>query len=258
MSESDIRQRLAAIMAADVAGYSRLMNSDEPGTVAALDRARAVFRASVDANQGRVIDMAGDSVLAIFETASGAVGSALAIQRQLADSSADVAENTRMRFRIGIHLGDVFEKADGTIYGDGVNIAARLESLAEPGGVAVSDAVQCAIRKRLTATFDDLGEQTVKNIAEPVRAYRVYDAVRTGSAPAAPTPVAPGRDAALAAPRDRADKPSIAVLPFNNMSGDAEQEFFADGITEDIITELSRFRQLRICLLYTSPSPRDS
>ena len=183
MSESDIRQRLAAILAADVAGYSRLMNSDEPGTVAALDRARAVFRASIDANQGRVIDMAGDSVLAIFETASGAVGSALAIQRQLADSSADVAENTRMRFRIGIHLGDVFEKADGTIYGDGVNIAARLESLAEPGGVAVSDAVQCAIRKRLTATFDDLGEQQVKNIAEPVRAYRVYDAVRSGSAP---------------------------------------------------------------------------
>jgi len=244
LSESDIRQRLAAILAADVAGYSRLMNSDEPGTVAALDRARAVFQASIDANRGRVIDMAGDSVLAIFETASGAVGSALAIQRQLADSSADVAENTRMRFRIGIHLGDVFEKADGTIYGDGVNIAARLESLAEPGGVAVSDAVQCAIRKRLTATFDDLGEQQVKNIAEPVRAYRVYDAVRSGSAPAAPPPIVPGRDAVLGAPRDRADKPSIAVLPFNNMSGDAEQEFFADGITEDIITELSRFREL--------------
>ena len=133
MSESDIRQRLAAILAADVAGYSRLMNSDEAGTVAALDRARAVFRASIDANQGRVIDMAGDSVLAIFETASGAVGSALAIQRQLADGSADVAESTRMRFRIGIHLGDVFEKADGTIYGDGVNIAARLESAGRAG-----------------------------------------------------------------------------------------------------------------------------
>ena len=230
MSETQIRQRLAAILAADVAGYSRLMNCDECGTVAALDAARAVFRSSIDAHQGRVIDMAGDSVLAIFETASGAVGSALAIQRELAAHAADVAEDCRMRFRIGIHLGDVFEKADGTIYGDGVNIAARLESLAEPGGVAVSDAVQCAIRKRMTASFDDLGDQRVKNIAEPVRAYRVREAVESGAA-AVPA-------------RERVDKPSIAVLPFNNMSGDAEQEFFADGITEDIITELSRFREL--------------
>ena len=245
MSESDIRKRLAAILAADVAGYSRLMNSDESGTVAALDSARAVFRASIDANQGRVIDMAGDSVLAIFETASGAVGSALAIQRHLNDGSQDVAEDARMRFRIGIHLGDVFEKADGSVYGDGVNIAARLEGLAEPGGVAVSDAVQCAIRKRLTATFDDLGEQQVKNIAEPVRAYRVYDAARAGTAPAtAPTAAPPAKELAATIARDRVDKPSIAVLPLNNMSGDAEQEFFADGITEDIITELSRFREL--------------
>jgi adenylate cyclase len=244
LSESDIRKRLAAILAADVAGYSRLMNSDESGTVAALDSARAVFRASIDANQGRVIDMAGDSVLAIFETASGAVGSALAIQRHLNDGSQGVAEDARMRFRIGIHLGDVFEKADGSVYGDGVNIAARLEGLAEPGGVAVSDAVQCAIRKRLTATFDDLGEQQVKNIAEPVRAYRVYDAVRAGTAPAAPAAAAPAKELASTIARDRVDKPSIAVLPLNNMSGDAEQEFFADGITEDIITELSRFREL--------------
>jgi adenylate cyclase len=245
LSESDIRKRLAAILAADVAGYSRLMNSDESGTVAALDSARAVFRASIDANQGRVIDMAGDSVLAIFETASGAVGSALAIQRHLNDGSQDVAEDARMRFRIGIHLGDVFEKADGSVYGDGVNIAARLEGLAEPGGVAVSDAVQCAIRKRLTATFDDLGEQQVKNIAEPVRAYRVYDAARAGTAPAtAPTAAPPAKELAATIARDRVDKPSIAVLPLNNMSGDAEQEFFADGITEDIITELSRFREL--------------
>src|SRR5215210_1140723 len=146
LSESDIRKRLAAILAADVAGYSRLMNSDESGTVAALDRARAVFRTAIDANQGRVIDMAGDSVLAIFETASGAVGSALSIQRQLADASAAVADDSRMRFRIGIHLGDVFEKADGTIYGDGVNIAARLEGLAEAGGVAVSESVRTAVK----------------------------------------------------------------------------------------------------------------
>ncbi|HEX7437343.1 MAG TPA: adenylate/guanylate cyclase domain-containing protein [Caldimonas sp.] len=235
MSQTDIRQRLAAILAADVVGYSRLMNCDECGTMAALDSARAVFRASIDSHQGRVIDMAGDSVLAIFETASGAVGSALAIQRELADRAADVAEDCRMRFRIGIHLGDVMEKADGSIYGDGVNIAARLESLAEPGGVTVSDAVQCAIRKRMTASFDDLGEQRVKNIAEPVRAYRVREGVGADAMPQASAPP-PGRE--------RVDKPSIAVLPFNNMSGDAEQEFFADGITENIITELSRFRDL--------------
>ncbi len=240
MSETDIRQRLAAILVADVAGYSRLMNCDESGTVAALDTARAVFRSSIDTHQGRVIDMAGDSVLAIFETASGAVGSALAIQRELATRAAGVAEDCRMRFRIGIHLGDVIEKTDGTIYGDGVNIAARLESLAEPGGVTVSDAVQCAIRKRMTASFDDLGEQRVKNIAEPVRAYRVREAVVTGAVTQGAIP----RGSTVTPGRERVDKPSIAVLPFNNMSGDAEQEFFADGITEDIITQLSRFRDL--------------
>ena len=245
MSETHIRQRLAAIMAADVAGYSRLMNCDECATVTALDAARAVFKASIGAHQGRVIDMAGDSVLAIFETASGAVASALAIQRELSLRATDIAEDSRMRFRIGIHLGDVFEKDDGSVYGDGVNIAARLESLADPGGVAVSDAVQCAIRKRMTATFDDLGDQRVKNIAEPVRAYRVRDAVESGAA-ALPQSGLPRSAAAAAAPsaRERVDRPSIAVLPFNNMSGDAEQEFFADGITEDIITELSRFREL--------------
>jgi len=234
LSESQIRQRLAAILVADVAGYSRLMGCDECGTVASLDCARGVFRASAESHQGRVIDMAGDSVLAVYETASGAVASALAIQHELAEWSADVAEDCRMRFRIGIHLGDVMEKADGSVYGDGVNIAARLEALAEPGGVMVSDAVQCAIRNRMNATFDDLGEQRVKNIAEPVRAYKVYDAGRLGAAAVAPSP--PGRE--------RVDKPQIAVLPFVNMSGDSEQEFFADGITEDIITELSRFRDL--------------
>ncbi|MEP7058886.1 MAG: adenylate/guanylate cyclase domain-containing protein [Caldimonas sp.] len=266
MSEIQIRQRLGAILVADVAGYSRLMNCDEGGTVAALDSARAVFRSSIDAHQGRVIDMAGDSVLAIFETASGAVGSALEIQRELAQRASSLAEDCRMQFRIGIHLGDVFEKADGSIYGDGVNIAARLESLAEPGGVTVSDAVQSAIRRRMAATFDDLGEQRVKNIAEPVHAYRVRAAEAQGekrnvepgsaastasatsaaSAPAAAAVTAGSSPQAAAPPlaRERADKPSIAVLPFNNMSGDAEQEFFADGITEDIITELSRFRDL--------------
>jgi adenylate cyclase len=235
VSETETRQRLAAILMADVAGYSRLMSGDEVGTVAALDTARAVFRTTIDAQRGRVIDMAGDSVLAIFETASGAVASALAIQAELGRRSAEVAADSRMQFRIGVHLGDVIEKSDGTIYGDGVNIAARLESIAEPGGVTVSDAVQCAIRQRMSATFEDLGEQRVKNIPEPVRAYRVRDSAAPATKAAA---------SAATAARERVDKPSIAVLPFNNMSGDPEQDFFADGITEDIITELSRFREL--------------
>jgi len=237
LSESQIRQRLAAILVADVAGYSRLMGCDECGTVANLEGARSVFRASVESHQGRVIDMAGDSVLAIYETATGAVASALAIQHELDERAAQVAEDCRMRFRIGIHLGDVMEKTDGSVFGDGVNIAARLEALAEPGGITVSDAVQCAIRNRMSATFDDLGAQRVKNIADPIRAYKVYDAARLAvPTAAAAVPAAPGRE--------RVDKPQIAVLPFLNMSGDAEQEFFADGITEDIITELSRFRDL--------------
>jgi adenylate cyclase len=240
VSETETRQRLAAILMADVAGYSRLMNCDEYGTVSALDAARAVFRTTVAAHRGRIIDMAGDSVLAVFETASGAVVSALAIQAELGRMAGAVAEDCRMLFRIGIHLGDVMEKADGTVYGDGVNIAARLEGIAEPGGVTVSDAIQCAVRQRLNATFEDLGEQRVKNIATPVRAYHVRE---TGAA----APVAnAGAAAAATAParRDRVDKPQVAVLPFNNMSGDPEQEFFADGITEDIITELSRFKEL--------------
>jgi adenylate cyclase len=247
LSETPIRQRLATILVADVAGYSRLMGCDECGTVAALDAARAVFRRLAGLHQGRIIDMAGDSVLAAFESANGAVACALAVQSELAAANEPLAEDCRMRFRIGIHLGDVMEKTDGTIYGDGVNIAARLEGLAEPGGVTVSDAVQSAVRKRIVAHFEDLGEQAVKNIAEPVRAWRVRPEAAPGAPPGAvPAAAAPAAatGAATATPASRVDKPSIAVLPFDNMSGDAEQEFFADGITEDIITELSRFRDL--------------
>ena len=232
LNEADIRQRLAAILAADAAGYSRLMADDERATVAALDAGRGVFRAEIESHQGRVIDMAGDSVLAVFPTATGALHAALAVQRTLAAQSASTSAERRMPFRIGVHLGDVMEKADGSIYGDGVNIAARLQGLAEPGGVTVSDAVQCALRQGIEASFQDIGEQQVKNIARPVRAYRV----RIERAEAQ---LAPG-----AATREHADKPSVAVLPLDNMSGDPEQEFFADGITEDIITELSRFRDL--------------
>jgi len=161
----EFRQRLAAILAADAEGYSRLMAQDERATLAALDAARAVFRQQIELNQGRVVDMAGDSVLAVFDTASGAVTAALGAQRLLEDGP--------LRFRIGVHLGDVIEKADGTIYGDGVNIAARLQALAAAGGITLSDAVRGSVKSRVGASFDDQGEQQVKNMPEPIRAYRV-------------------------------------------------------------------------------------
>lgn len=239
MAEISTRQRLAAILAADVSGYSRLMACDEAGTVSALDAAREVFARRILALGGRVVDMAGDSVLALFDTAAGAVNAALEVQHEIAERSAGLDEACRMRFRIGIHLGDVIEKSDGTIYGDGVNIAARLQTLADPGGVSVSDAVECAVRHRVPARFDDLGKHALKNLAEPVHVFRM----RPEAPPRAAIAVPAAAKAALPG-REQPSRPAIAVLPFANMSGDAEQEFFADGITEDIITELSRFREL--------------
>jgi adenylate cyclase len=235
MTGTEMKQRLAAILAADVAGYSRLMAADERATVAALDAARGVFRGLIESHQGRVIDMAGDSVLAVFETASGAVSAAIAVQKELGSTAKGVPEDQRMRFRIGVHLGDVMEKADGTVYGDGVNIAARLESLAEPGGIMVSESVQTAQRSRLPNVFEDMGEHAVKNIAHPVRAYRVRNDGGTGDAGRGP-------EQRNAPPLALPDKPSIAVLPFDNMSGDPEQEFFADGLVEAITATLSRIR----------------
>ena len=283
MTDPGPRQRLAAILAADVAGYSRLMTADDHATVAALDRARETFRARIASHQGRVIDMAGDSVLAVFDTAIGAVTAALAIQEDLEAAALSVPDERRMRFRIGIHLGDVIEKADGTVYGDGVNIAARLESLARPGGITVSDAVRTLLRGRVAATFEDQGERAVKNIAEPVHAYAVHPGrsapgptagpveapvvapptrsrpsrrwlalaaasvltlaligavtwYATGRFRTADPPPIPAETGALPLP----GKPSIAVLPFENLSGEAEQAYFADGITEDLITDLSK------------------
>jgi len=171
MNETGLSHKLAAILAADAAGYSRLMSIDERATLAALEAARTVFRQGIDSHQGRVVDMAGDSVLAVFGTATGAVAAALGIQTQVNALAEDSPEDRRMLFRIGVHLGEVIEKPDGTVYGDGVNIAARLQALAEPGGITASDAVHGAVRGKVGASFQDQGSQAVKNIAEPVRAW---------------------------------------------------------------------------------------
>ncbi|MDP6352052.1 MAG: tetratricopeptide repeat protein [Alphaproteobacteria bacterium] len=227
----ETKRRLAAILAADVAGYSRLMGADEDGTVAALDACRAIFRGAIESHHGRVVDTAGDSVLATFESVVEAVRCSVEVQGALANRDADLADDRRMRFRIGVNLGDVIAKDDGTIYGDGVNVAARLESLAEPGGICLSGSAHEQVEGKTDLGFQDIGEHEVKNIARPVRAWRVVVDAEA---------VAPGAARALS------DRPSIAVLAFENLSGDPEQEYFADGIAEDLITELSRLRWLLV------------
>ncbi|MGJ7506245.1 adenylate/guanylate cyclase domain-containing protein [Variovorax sp. GT1P44] len=238
MNDPELKQRLAAILAADVAGYSRLMSVDERATVAALDTARKVFRAHIASTHGRVIDMAGDSVLAVFDSATGAVSAALAVQAELGKLGAGLPEASRMRFRIGVHLGDVIEKADGTVYGDGVNIAARLEGLAEPGGVTVSESIRIAVKGKVNAEFKDQGDQQVKNIADPVRAFAVKAAVDTllsTTGVDVSQPVA-----------GFGSRPAIAVLPFANLTGDPDQAYFADGLAEDILTRLAMQRWLPV------------
>lgn len=242
MRGNDLRNRLAAILAADAAGYSRLMAADDRGTVEALDAARNVFRAKIESSSGKLIDMAGDSVLAVFDSATGAVAAALAIQAALLDAAAAVPEARRMHFRIGVHLGDVIEKPDGTIYGDGVNIAARLQAFAEPGAIALSAAVHEAVRGKVGSAFADRGEQRLKNIPHQVRVFSLRPPGAAASAHAEPEEKVPAMP----------DKPSIAVLPFTNMSGSADEEYFADGIAEDIITELSRFGRLFVIARNTS------
>ncbi|MBA2961806.1 MULTISPECIES: adenylate/guanylate cyclase domain-containing protein [Ramlibacter] len=171
-SSADLKQRLVAILAADVAGYSRLMARNELGTLNALDRARSIFNTLIELNQGRVVDMAGDSLLAVFDTANGALGAAIQAQRALA-SRPGSPEDDRMSFRIGVHIGDIIEKLDGTVYGDGVNVAARLQGLAEPGGIMVSDLIYSVVRGDMKAALVDAGVHAVKNIAHPIPAFRV-------------------------------------------------------------------------------------
>src|SRR5207344_508283 len=187
MADPEGIRKLEAILAADVAGYSRLMQADDEATVGTLEAYRAVFREKIQAHRGRVVDMAGDSVLAVFDAATGAVRAAFEIQAVLAERNEALIEARRMRFRIGVNLGEVISKADGTVYGDGVNIAARLESIGEPGGVTVSGTVFDQVKNRLPVAFDFVGEQEVKNIAELVRAYRVVAEGTSVSASARPT-----------------------------------------------------------------------
>ena len=233
MSEKRVERRLAAILAADVAGYSRLMGVDEEGTLAAL---KAIRRELVDPkiteHRGRIVKTTGDGALVEFASVVDAVRCAVEIQREMAERNADVPADRRIDFRIGINLGDIISD-DNDIYGDGVNVAARLEALAEPGGICVSRVVRDQVRDKLDFTFDDQGDQQVKNIARPVRVYLI----RPGESSQTGIAGAPDK-ASLPLP----EKPSIAVLPFQNLSGDAEQEYFADGIVEDIITALSRNR----------------
>ena len=222
-------RKLAAILSADAAGYSRLMADDEAATLRSLNDARALFRERIQSHGGRLIDTAGDSVLAEFPSAVEGVDCASEIQHELSKRNAQLAEHRRMQFRIGINLGDVIEQEDGTIYGDGVNVAARLQALAEPGGICISGTAFDQVDGKLPIQFKFIGEQQVKNIPKPVRAYRVALA-STISAAASPLTLPSG--------------PAIAVLPFVNMSSGQEADYFSDGLTEDIITALSRFKQL--------------
>jgi adenylate cyclase len=227
-------RRLTAILAADVAGYSRLMGADEEGT---HERLKAHLSEVVDPkireHRGRIVKNTGDGFLAEFASVVDAVRCAIDVQQGMVERNAPIPEEERIEFRIGINLGDVIAE-EHDIFGDGVNVAARLEALAEPGGICVSRVVRDQVRDRLDYSFEDLGEQQVKNIARQVRVYRVLD------------PAVPAKEAAPASaqPLPLPDKPSIAVLPFQNMSGDPEQEYFADGLVEEIITALSRIRWL--------------
>ncbi len=228
-----MERRLAAILAADVVGYTRLMGANEAGTLRHLTELRQqVLEPLIAEHRGRVVKLMGDGLLVEFASVVDSIACAVAWQERVAEHEAKGDEDKRFKFRIGINLGDVIVEGDD-IHGDGVNIAARLEDLAEPGGTCVSGDAYRQAKGKVEVGFEDLGEQVLKNVAEPVRVYRIAgDRSSTGA-------VSPAREP-LALP----DKPSIAVLPFTNMSGDPEQEYFSDGITEDIITELSRFKNL--------------
>src|SRR3984957_19877222 len=214
------------------------MGNDEEGTLARLKSVRKTFvDPAIATHRGRIVKTTGDGVLVEFASAVDAVRSSADVQRKMSEYNRALPQDQRIDLRIGIHIGDIIID-DSDIFGDGVNIAARLEAIAEPGGVCISDDAHRQIRGKVDIVFDDMGLQSLKNIAEPMRAWRIRLGEKPASAPSENLSTAPAQ--ALALP----DKPSIAVLPFQNMSGDPEQEYFADGMVEDIITALSRFKSL--------------
>jgi adenylate cyclase len=233
VAEERVQRRLAAIISADVVGYSRLMGADEEGTLTRLNALREeLLHPKVAEYGGRIVKTTGDGTLIEFASAVDAVQHAVDVQLALSHRNADLPENERIEIRMGINLGDIIVQGED-IYGDGVNVAARLEALSEPGGVYISDLVQASIRNKLDIALDDLGEQSLKNIVEPVRVYRVVLDAGPSSSDATAT------DALFR-------RPAVAVLPFENLSGDPEQEYFADGLTEDIITALSLWRSFPV------------
>jgi TolB-like protein/class 3 adenylate cyclase/tetratricopeptide (TPR) repeat protein len=256
VSRERVERRLAAVLAADVAGYSRLMGRDEERTLANLKSLRrTLVDPAVAAHRGRIVKTTGDGMLVEFASAVDAARCGVEVQRGMAAQNADIPQDVRIEFRIGIHVGDIIID-DNDIFGDGVNIAARLEGIAETGGVCISDDTHRQIRGKVDVAFEDMGSQNLKNIAEPMRAWRLQ--IDQTSASPSTAPIVPTMKKAqpLAIP----DKPSIAVLPFQNMSGDPEQEYFADGLVEDIITALSRFKSLFVIarnssFSYKSKSP---
>ncbi len=244
VAEEPVNRRLAAILCGDVAGYSRLMGADEEGTLAALKaHRRELIDPLLVQHKGRVVKTTGDGILIEFASVVDAVRCAVVIQQGMADRGAGLAPEKRILFRIGINLGDVIVE-DGDIFGDGVNVAARLETLAQPGGITISASVREQLGEKLPLGFTDMGAHSVKNIARPIHVFRVEPGGEAGAPIQAPIGPAPGGTGpggpALALP----ERPSIAVLPFQNMSGDAEQDYFCDGMVEDIITGLSRIKWL--------------
>src|SRR5215471_5771045 len=231
MPEDRVDRRLAAILAADIAGYSRLMGADEEGTLRQLKAHRKeLVDPKITEHRGRIVKTTGDGMLVEFVSVVDAVRCAVDIQRDMLERNSSIPAEKRIQFRIGINVGDIIIDGDD-IYGDGVNVAARLEALADPGGIMVSRVVHDQVQDKLGFEFDDMGEQTVKNIARPVGVHRVHLTEQLS------------RSANFSkAEQAISERPSIAVLPFVNMSGDAEQEYFADGISEDIITGLSKLR----------------
>ena len=232
--DEQLPRKLVAIVYADIAGYSRLTGDDEDATHRALTEYLDLVSSTIQSHRGEVMHYAGDAVLARFDAVVDAVSSAIDIQEQLKLRNSDLPDERKVQFRIGVNSGDVIEDR-GDIYGEGVNVAARLEGLAEPGGICISDAVRIAIGNKLGLAYEDMGDQRVKNIAEAVRAYQIVLRENVME-----------HDALNSPSLELPDKPSIAVLPFTNMSNDPEQEFFSDGITEDIITALSKISSMLV------------